>query len=720
MDNERGLWLFADDAASKQQWWHALLYWCGNIDLCTSDSNSGGSSAKDAVSMGHDGAAARSYRQQYQQMSATYDEYCKVMSRQTILPYLRQVRMAVRNGQAGQDPIAAGNVPCQNGFVAGFDRRKKKKGWQSKKNLDFDTNSNNNNNQKKNNNGEGHQFQGNNNDEAAADDDMPHFHTPRNNLLHENSAATDTTSPSPVPSVLNNSNENNNHNPIQQGGPAASPGRHPPIDIDSIIEQRWMQSRKIPVPSPPPKKKESSSATSSAVPSAATSPVKVSSARGSVDAEHIIGVERREQMVAVTSLSSSHDTVHHNPTSLQQQQQQRSQSTQPSPFPPPLSSNSPLLLPPDHFINMAITRICFDLLRNPSFSTLIQSRIQQNISRLRLPKYISSLGVVSIDPGCTSPTASHFRALPLPEEGGNIWPQLVFDMSYKGSFTVVLECKVNVRDAPAWSRVYSIIQMIEGTTGGDVLSKGKECLGEELNERQNGQRTTAAPSSADESEDDNGEESLLGDNTGDDDDDGGTESGSMSAVSLNDNDSVPHAAIEKIPLDCSNQTQCHQVTPRQGGGKLFDSLRQRTAEGLRQFAESTAARIANISIRVSLTFSVLEGTMVAWIAPPPGDRLFWSFLSPPKLSMKALPIVAGRHIKQPYAAAKVSNWIQERIELSFRKNMVYPSGGDIPLPFLMSIEDERVFHGLPGLREILMAHMDNNKKFKGNGSPMKR
>ena len=44
-------------------------------------------------------------------------------------------------------------------------------------------------------------------------------------------------------------------------------------------------------------------------------------------------------------------------------------------------------------------------------------------------------------------------------------------------------------------------------------------------------------------------------------------------------------------------------------------------------------------LRVSLTFSVLEATVLAWVPPPPGDRLFVSFLRPPHLVVQAKPEV---------------------------------------------------------------------------------
>jgi len=48
-----------------------------------------------------------------------------------------------------------------------------------------------------------------------------------------------------------------------------------------------------------------------------------------------------------------------------------------------------------------------------------------------------------------------------------------------------------------------------------------------------------------------------------------------------------------------------------------------------------------IPLRISLTFSLLEGTMCAWLPPPPGNRLFYSFVTPPNLELTARPEVSG-------------------------------------------------------------------------------
>jgi hypothetical protein len=50
-------------------------------------------------------------------------------------------------------------------------------------------------------------------------------------------------------------------------------------------------------------------------------------------------------------------------------------------------------------------------------------------------------------------------------------------------------------------------------------------------------------------------------------------------------------------------------------------------------------RSRRIPLRLTLTFSLLEGTMCAWVPPPPGNRLFYAFVAPPHLELSAKPEV---------------------------------------------------------------------------------
>lgn len=55
-----------------------------------------------------------------------------------------------------------------------------------------------------------------------------------------------------------------------------------------------------------------------------------------------------------------------------------------------------------------------------------------------------------------------------------------------------------------------------------------------------------------------------------------------------------------------------------------------------------------MQLRLSMDIKALRGPLVVWVPPPPGDRLWFSFLEPPQLQITASPLVSLRlHISGP-------------------------------------------------------------------------
>ena len=399
----------------------------------------------------------------------------------------------------------------------------------------------------------------------------------------------------------------------------------------------------------------------------------------------------------------------------------------PQDFPSPL-------LPVDYFMNAAATRICFDLVRNPAFAEHIRARVQRQLSRMHTPSYVQTLEVISVEPGTSAPSLKNFAALPQP--GDAVWPQLIYDVKYQGSFTVTIECKVDIRDGPAWSAIGQAINRIEGKVtkklqrinagidqtsgsaeesdgGSDWESSDEERLIQRAEKPGNGGGGTSpglgsifrggTSSAHHTSGGDSGGASgggspavaasahsgVGGTSAHHSGASGGSGSGSSNGPSnVAAHPDVEHTVIEEEDLSPeSPQLRRH----------LIGQIRHHAAQKLRKLAETTAMHISNLPLRVSLTFSEIEATMCVWIPPPPGNRLFWSFLSPPKLTLKATPQLGTRLLKYAYHASRASAWIQARMELAFRKNLVFPCGGDVPLPLLLPSWDPRASDSLPGL-----------------------
>ena len=214
-------------------------------------------------------------------------------------------------------------------------------------------------------------------------------------------------------------------------------------------------------------------------------------------------------------------------------------------------ANLPQLYSPDFFVNDVLLRACFDLVRNTAFSDMIQKRVQNQLNRMHTPDYVQSLNVIHVDPGHSAPSVSNFSSLPSPSS--SIMPQLIFDMKYKGSFSITIECKVDIRDARGWGTLDKAFDAIEGKR---------------------------------EQKPDSMEESYWNNN-------GPEEIDLLRNVSgIHENE--PSAAEEEDD-DASN-------APKTSRSPLasFDSFRQGAAQRLRQFADSTAAHISKYDVIQSI------------------------------------------------------------------------------------------------------------------------
>jgi hypothetical protein len=694
LDGDKKVFIFATDPAAKQEWLHALSYWCST---CLTDGDILEESTK--------------------AIEETYALFCSVMAQKSMLPFVQEKKLfstapfSSSTTQQGTIVTTGGVVSSSGGVNAsgsnqlssqgggrGEDgklvKRASWKRWNSK-------------NRQQGQGGQGsageqeaskreeiearardvaggndvHRMDAFNGDDGSIDNgvvDVSHIVTAAAALQHE-------------------------------VRPAVHVEHVTAADIDDIIEMRWMQSRKVPVPPAPPKQERKASSgvgggsgsnapstATSLTPSPSLSPVKVppigpvvyrkpppppqqqqsgaplndplsSSLPSSAQASptKVSHQQQRDQMNTNTNINQQSSQQQQLPQALSPRSQAAQSSRLPPNFPAPL-------LPFDFFINATATRTCFDLLRNPTFSEHVRARIQRQLSRMHTPDYVTSLEVVSVVPGCTAPTLSEFATVPQPG-GCTAFPQLIFDMKYSGSFTVTIECKVDIRDVAAWSALDQAIDRIEGKKKRRSIDK-KEKLGE--------RELIGSDDEVDEDEllldeDESYEEERLLHSSGSSSDGDGSGSGDETSPTTRDS---PVHATEQPPKR-----------------RLLGQLRQKTAQKLRKLADSTAMRISNLPLRVSLTFSVLEGTMCVWIPPPPGDRLFWSFLSPPKLELKATPQIGQRLIKYAYHASRASAWIQARLELAFRKNLVFPCGGDIALPLLLPVWNPRAYDDLEGL-----------------------
>jgi hypothetical protein len=123
-------------------------------------------------------------------------------------------------------------------------------------------------------------------------------------------------------------------------------------------------------------------------------------------------------------------------------------------------------------------------------------------------------------------------------------PQLIFDMKYQGSFSITIECKVDIRDARGWGTLDKAFDAIEGKK---------------------------------EQKPENMEESYWNNN--------GPEEIDLLRNVSGIHQNAPSSIEEEDDASTTPKTSRSPLTS-------FDSFRQGAAQRLRQFADSTAAHIS--------------------------------------------------------------------------------------------------------------------------------
>ena len=273
-------------------------------------------------------------------------------------------------------------------------------------------------------------------------------------------------------------------------------------------------------------------------------------------------------------------------------------------------------------LNLAAARYFFDLQRNARFATVAAGRIQEQLDRLDLPSCVAPLKVTRLQlPAGGAPPRAHHLILCGPEAH----PALG-DVTLSRGPIPVFQAEVTYTGGLA----------VDIETRIDVTTLALQ-IGWDL---------TGASSS--------------GDGSGDSGQD----------------------ASRDTPRDSSSSASA-------GGGPGKDlTLPQRllaTPAGakLQETASRWGQKLSSTPLRLSLSLQELSGTVRIWFAPPPGDRLWFCFTSPPVFRMRAVPAFGDRGIAHPKLAAWVSDRIVDHLRGEIFAACVFPNTGDIPLSGLI-------------------------------------
>ncbi|KAM4751313.1 testis-expressed protein 2-like isoform 2-T4 [Anableps anableps] len=280
------------------------------------------------------------------------------------------------------------------------------------------------------------------------------------------------------------------------------------------------------------------------------------------------------------------------------------------------------------WVNAALGRLFWDFLNEPYWSEQISKKIQMKLSKIRLPYFMNELTLTELDMGTSTPRI-HEASAPSVDCRG-LWFDL--EVSYDGSFLMTLETKM-------------------------VLNRlGKEGEGLRLGEYgKDGPRTYCLAASDEES-------SSAG--TSDED-----ESSDFSNES---------AGVESL-LGGHKPSKIMRFVDKIAKSKYF----QKATET--EFIKKKMEEVSNTPLLLTVEVQQLRGTLAVNIPPPPTDRIWYGFRTPPHLELKARPKLGEREV----TLAHVTDWIEKKLYQEFQKIFVMPNMDDVWLTIMHSAMDPR-------------------------------
>ncbi|XP_030589684.1 testis-expressed protein 2-like isoform X1 [Archocentrus centrarchus] len=286
------------------------------------------------------------------------------------------------------------------------------------------------------------------------------------------------------------------------------------------------------------------------------------------------------------------------------------------------------------WVNAAVGRLFWDFLTEPYWIEQVSKKIQMKLSKIRLPYFMNELTLTELDMGSTTPRILRASKPCINYRG--LWFDL--EMSYSGSFLMTLETKMNLIRLGKEGE-----SLRPGEFGKDGYRPRTYCLADS-DEESSSAGSSDEEDSSDVSNDSTAAEGFVG---------GHKPSKIMRFV-------------DKITKS-----------------KYF----QKATET--EFIKKKMEEVSNTPLLLTVEVQELRGTLAVNIPPPPTDRLWYGFRTPPHLELKARPKLGEREV----TLAHVTDWIEKKLEQEFQKILVMPNMDDVWLTIMHSAMDPRTAGG---------------------------
>uniref|UniRef100_A0A8C7XJ70 Testis expressed 2 n=1 Tax=Oryzias sinensis TaxID=183150 RepID=A0A8C7XJ70_9TELE len=293
------------------------------------------------------------------------------------------------------------------------------------------------------------------------------------------------------------------------------------------------------------------------------------------------------------------------------------------------------------WVNAFLGRIFWDFLRESYWADVVSKKIQMKLSKIRLPYVMNELTLTELDMGFSIPKI--LRASKPSVDHKGLWFDL--EISYRGSFLMTLETKLNLAR----------------------LGKEGEGLGEHGKEWPRS-RTYCLADSDEES----------------------------SSAGSSDEEDPPEVLSDKSTqpgaegyVGGHRPSKIMRLVDKIAKSKYF----QKATET--EFIKKKMEEVSNTPLLLTVEVQECRGTLAVNIPPPPTDRIWYGFRSPPHLELKARPKLGEREV----TLGHVTEWIEKKLDQEFQKIFVMPNMDDLWLPIMHSAMDTRSNANLMTLEE---------------------
>ncbi|XP_006635545.2 testis-expressed protein 2 isoform X1 [Lepisosteus oculatus] len=291
---------------------------------------------------------------------------------------------------------------------------------------------------------------------------------------------------------------------------------------------------------------------------------------------------------------------------------------------------------PEAWVNALLGRIFWDFLGEKYWADLVSKKIQMKLSKIRLPYFMNELTLTELDMGVAVPKILQASKPSVDHQG--LWFDL--EISYNGSFLMTLETKMN------------------------LTRLGKEPLGEGLRFGETG-KEGARPRTY-----------CLADSDEESSSAGSSDEEDPPEVTAADKSLVPGA---EGYVGGHRASKIMRFVDKITKSKYF----QKATET--EFIKKKIEEVSNTPLLLTVEVQECRGTLAVNIPPPPTDRVWYGFRSPPHLELKARPKLGEREV----TLAHVTDWIEKKLDQEFQKIFVMPNMDDLYVPIMHSAMDAR-------------------------------